>query len=259
MVGPTLRSRETFRIGAGTYWKVRTWAVPDTGGMTNRARLMDTATPAHPSGVVLVLHGGASRAESMMVSPTQLSVLRMVPVAGRIARAGRGRLTVVRLLNSVRGWDTRHTPVEDVRWALSELKDSLQHGAGDLPVCLVGHSLGGRAALMAGDQPEVRSVVALNPWVQTTDRVDLAGRPTLVVHGTDDRVADPRKSAALVSELARTAPVGYLRVTGGRHAMLGHRSVFERAAADFATATLLGTRVGGPVGELLEGEREVTV
>lgn len=225
------------------------------------ARLITTRAPSTPVGLVLVLHGGGARRDSTVVTPTQLSVLRMVPIARRIARAGRGRLSVVRLLNSVRGWDTRHTPVEDVRWALSQLRDTLQNGVGgeSLPTCLVGHSLGGRAALLAGDQPEVRSVVALNPWVQTSDRVDLAGRPTLVVHGTDDRVADPRTSAALVGELARTAPVGYLRVTGGRHAMLRHRSVFERAAADFATATLLGAHVGGPVGELLEGEREVTV
>jgi alpha-beta hydrolase superfamily lysophospholipase len=224
--------------------------------MDARARLVVTRAPRNPEGLVVVLHGGASRRDTTMVSPTQLSVLRMVPIAQRIARAGRGRLTVVRLLNSVRGWDTRHTPVEDVRWALEELTD--RHG-GPLPTCLVGHSLGGRAALLAGDQPSVTSVVALNPWVRTTDAVDLAGRPTLIVHGTDDRIADPRSSAALAERLARTAPVGYLRVTGGRHAMLGHRSVFERAAADFATATLLGTRVGGPVAELLEGERIVTV
>jgi hypothetical protein len=41
--------------------------------------------------------------------------------------------------------------------------------------------------------------------------------------------------------------------------MLRHRSVFEGAAVDFSLATLLGAEVGGPVGELLEGEREVTV
>ena len=34
-------------------------------------------------------------------------------------------------------------------------------------------ALGGRAALLAGDQDGVRSVVALNPWVQSTDDVDL--------------------------------------------------------------------------------------
>lgn len=220
------------------------------------ARLITTRSPRNPEGLVLVLHGGGSRRDTAMVSPTQLSVVRMVPVARRIARSGRGRLAVVRLLNSVRGWDTRHTPVEDVRWALRELTGL--HG-GLPPTCLVGHSLGGRAALLAGDQPGVTSVVALNPWVQTTDRVDLAGRPALIVHGTDDRIADPRRSAAMAERLARTGPVGYLRVNGGRHAMLRHRSVFERAAADFVTATLLGSEVSGPIAPLLDGERFVTV
>lgn len=219
-------------------------------------RLITTRAPKNPEGLVLVLHGGGSRRDSTMVSPTQLSVLRMLPVAHRIARAGRGRLTVVRLLNSVRGWDTRHTPVEDVRWALEQLRDT--HGA-SMPTCLVGHSLGGRAALLSGDQPEVTSVVALNPWVQTTDRVDLGGRPTLVVHGTADRIADPRRSAALAEQLSHTSPVGFLRVTGGKHAMLSHHRVFEKAAADFARATLLGDEVRGPVGALLAGERFMTV
>jgi pimeloyl-ACP methyl ester carboxylesterase len=68
---------------------------------------------------VLVLHGGASRSGSPMVSPTQLSVLRMVPIARRIARLGRGRLAVFRLLNATRGWDTQHTPADDARWALA--------------------------------------------------------------------------------------------------------------------------------------------
>lgn len=153
-----------------------------------------------------------------MVSPTQLSVLQMVPIARRLARAGRDRLSVVRLLNSVRGWDTRHPPVQDVRWALGQLREEY----GELPTCL-DHSLGGRAALMAGDQPGVRSIVALNPWVQPSDHVDLTGRQTPVVHGTKDRIADPRRSEALVRNLSRDAPVGYLRVTGGKHAMLGHR------------------------------------
>ncbi len=220
------------------------------------ARLVTTRAPRNPEGLVLVLHGGGTRRDSTMVSPTQLSVLRMVPIARRIARAGRGRLTVVRLLNSVRGWDTTNTPVDDVRWALRQLGE--QYGQG-LPTCLVGHSLGGRAALLAGDQPEVRSVVALNPWVRSTDSVDLGGRAALIVHGTDDRIADPGRSAVLARQLSRTGAVGYLRVTGGRHAMLRHRSVFEESAADFARATLLGDEVDGPVGDLLDGRREVTV
>lgn len=224
--------------------------------MDAAARLITTREVRDPEGLVLVLHGGGSRRESALVSPTQLSVLRMVPIARRVASAGRGRLNVVRLLNSVRGWDTRHTPVEDVRWALDHLHEQTGRR---LPTCLVGHSLGGRAALMAGDQPDVRSVVALNPWVQTSDRVDLTGRRTLIVHGTEDRIADLRKSAALAERISRTASVGFMRVTGAKHAMLSHGSVFERAAADFARATLLGDPVRGPVAELLEGESIVTV
>ncbi len=219
-------------------------------------RLIATRVPRDPEGLVLVLHGGAARRDRPAVSPTQLSVLRMVPIAHRIARAGRGRLAVVRLLNSVRGWNTRHTPVQDVAWALDQLR--ADHGA-DLPICLVGHSLGGRAALMAAGNDGVRSVVALNPWIDGRDRVDLVGRPALVVHGTEDRVADPARAAALARTLALSGPVGFLRVTGGRHSMLRHRGVFEGAAADYARATLLGDRVTGPVADLLDGEQVVTV
>ena len=203
------------------------------------ARLLPTRVPKDPDAVVLVLHGGASRRDSPMVSPAQLSVLRMVPIAQRVARAGRGRLAVFRLLNSSRGWDTAHTPVDDVRWALGEVADQL---GGELPAGLVGHSLGGRAALLAGGEPAVRSVVALNPWVYPTDAPQLAGRRVLVVHGTADRIADPARAAAVVRRMARTTDVELVEVAGGRHAMLRHGAEFERAAAEFVTETLLETR-----------------
>ena len=51
-------------------------------------KLIEVTCPANPVGAVIVLHGGASRRENMMVSPTQLSVLRMIPIARRVARAG---------------------------------------------------------------------------------------------------------------------------------------------------------------------------
>lgn len=200
------------------------------------ARLVPVRTPRDPEGVVIVLHGGASRGDRMMVSPAQLSVLRMVPVARRIARAGRSRLAVHRLLNTHRGWDAQTTPVMDLAWALEQV--TARHG--DLPVSLVGHSLGGRAALLGGNDPQVRSVVALNPWVAPTDRADLRGARVLVVHGTDDRIALPSRSADLARRLAATAQVGYVAVPGARHAMLRHGRTFETYAAEFVTATLLG-------------------
>lgn len=203
--------------------------------MDRAPRLLTTRLPRSPEGLVLVLHGGANRTGNTMVSPTQLSVLRMIPVARRIARAGRGRLGVFRLLNSHRGWDTSHTPVMDVAWALEQLRE--RHG--EVPVCLVGHSLGGRAALLAGDAPAVRSIVALNPWVYPTDHVDLHGRDVLVVHGDQDRIASIANASSVARRLAATASVRFVTVDGGKHAMLRHGGEFERAAADFVVETLL--------------------
>jgi len=187
---------------------------------------------------VLVLHGGASRPGRSAVSPAQLSVLRMVPVARRIARAGRGRMAVLRVLNTHRGWDTSHTPIDDVVWALAQVHERY----GDVPVALVGHSLGGRAALLAGSLPGVRGVVALNPWVYPTDRADLSGRAVLVLHGTEDRVADPGRARAVADVLAETADVTFLPVEGGKHAMLRHGATFERLATEFVLSSLLGER-----------------
>ncbi|SDE01455.1 alpha/beta hydrolase [Nocardioides lianchengensis] len=199
-------------------------------------RLVPVAEPRRPEGVVLVLHGGASRPGNPMVQPTQLSVLRMVPVARRIARATRGRVAVYRLLNSHRGWDAEHTPVMDAHWALGEIRERLGRR---LPTCLVGHSLGGRAALLAGSEPDVVGVVALNPWVYPTDGADLRGRRVLVVHGDADRIASPQRAAAVAERLARTTEVEWRTVPGGKHAMLRHGSVFERAAAEFVSDALL--------------------
>src|SRR5687768_12567072 len=117
--------------------------------MSVRARLVPSHVPRHPDALVLVMHGGASRRPEMMVSPPPRRALRMMPIPRRIARAGHARLAVYRLLNSPRGWPRDHTPVDDAVWAHEKLAE--MHGPAALPVPLVGHSLGGRAALLAGD------------------------------------------------------------------------------------------------------------
>lgn len=228
------------------------------GTVTNSPRLIAVSEPRHAEGVALVLHGGASRGDNPMVSPTQLSVLRMIPIARRLAKADPRRLAVYRLLNSTRGWDTHHTPVDDVHWAIEQLRDGFGSG---LPVGLVGHSLGGRAAILGSDRPEVRSVVALNPWVYPADgAVDLTGRRVLIVHGTDDRIASPANAAAAAQRLERSADVAFVRVEGAKHAMLRRGREFERLAADFSAATLLGDRTPrGVVAQALAGESSIDI
>jgi dienelactone hydrolase len=204
---------------------------------------------------VLVLHGGGARAAAQAVSPTQLSVLRMVPVARRVAR-DRG-LAVYRLLNSRRGWDDAHTPVADVRWALGQLRAEL---GDDVPVVLVGHSLGARAAVLAGGLPGVVGVVALAAYLLPGDgRADLSGRRVLFVHGTDDRIASPARAHDGARELARSTRVGFVEVVGGTHSMLRHRRAFDGAAAAFASAVLSGRPARGAVGRALAGEELVRV
>jgi alpha-beta hydrolase superfamily lysophospholipase len=207
----------------------------------SRARLVTTHVPRDPQGIAVLLHGGASRADRSMVSPAQLSVLRMVPLAGRIARAGRRSLVVVRLLNSHRGWDSTTTPVMDATWALDRLADRF----GPLPSVLVGHSLGGRAALLAATHPMARGAVALNPWLYPTDGADLTGRRVLVVHGTEDRVAPIDRAEAVARRLAATAEVDFVAVPGGRHAMLRHGRTYERRATAFVIETLVAARRPG--------------
>lgn len=206
--------------------------------MELQPKLIDVAIPADAVGTVLVLHGGARRGETMMVSPTQLSVLRMIPIAKRIARTGRGRLEVLRLLNSQRGWDAHDTPLKDVRWALEQLA---ARPGGPLPTCLVGHSLGGRAALFSAGQPAVRSAVALAPWVTPTDAPSgLSGCRILIIHGSRDRVASQQRSAALAKRISAQAEVEYVNVEGAGHAMLSQHGEFSGPAARFAVETLVG-------------------
>lgn len=223
-----------------------------------RAKLVGVREPRSPEGVVIVLHGGASRRGQMMVSPTQLSVLRMVPLARRIARAGKGRLAVHRLLNSYRGWDTSHTPVDDARWAVEQVRE--QYGA-DVPVCLVGHSLGGRASILAATLPAVRSVVALAAFVYPSDadRLGLRGRQVLFVHGLQDRIAPVQRARQLAQRLERDNRVGFIVVRDGKHAMLSGHRTFERATVDFVRATLLGQDPGAPVADALDGGAVVEV
>ena len=205
----------------------------------NTPKLIATAAPKRPEGIVLVLHGGRENDRSP-VRANQLAVLRMIPIARRAAAAGHGRLAVIRVLDVVRGWNGPDAaPVADTRWAVERCLERY----GDVPVGLIGHSMGARAALRAGDAPNVRSVVGLAPWLPPGEPTGpLRGKRVLIVHGSADRMTSPDGSAAFARALAGVAEqISYLSVTDETHAMLRRRDAFDGVAAAFTAATLLGT------------------
>jgi len=194
--------------------------------------------------ITLVLHGG----QAVNTSPTmarQLAVLRLIPVARSLASAGGSMgLGVWRLRFRYRGWNKEAAdPVTDVRWALQRLRE--QHG--DVPIVLVGHSMGGRAALRAAAEPGVVAVLGLAPWVPPGEPIEqLRGSRLLVVHGLRDRMTSHAASKQLVDAVrgaAAEATCVNLRRSG--HAMLRRFPLWNELTTEFVLHAGLGTPPGG--------------
>jgi dienelactone hydrolase len=198
-----------------------------------------------PAGIILVLHGGRSVSDEP-VTPWQLTVLRMVPLArslqraarrsARRARAGAAPAQVRRPLFRLRGWNgPRADPVRDLEGWLSEIAA----GSPAARVALVGHSMGARAALLAAGHPSVVAVVGLAPWVSPQDPVDqLAGRRVLLAHGDRDAVTSAEKTWTYASRARAITPVTTVPVRGDGHAMLRRAPTWHALAATFALDAL---------------------
>lgn len=196
----------------------------------------DAAGPVR--GVALVLHGGRSRSH-LPVNGAQLAVLRMRPFVSTLRRHRRSGLVTAQVRYRMRGWNgAERSPVPDTLWALDRLATRFP----DVPIALVGHSMGGRAALYAAGHDAVRSVVGLAPWIEPGDPVDpVTGRRVLIVHGDADRMTDPRASASFARRAERVAEsVTFVSVEGERHAMLRRAGLWHDVAAGFVAATVLG-------------------
>lgn len=189
--------------------------------------------------MALVLHGGRARS-SAPVRSRHLTVLRMTPFATSLRRAGAQHgLAVARLRYLVRGWNGNlRSPVADVRWALDEL--GRRHP--DVPIALVGHSMGGRAAIYSAADPSVRAVVGLAPWIEPSDPVDtVTGKHVLVAHGVRDRMTSPSGSAAWTRRAERVAAsAAYVGVATEGHAMLLRAALWHSLATSFVLATVCG-------------------
>ncbi|MFT2020443.1 alpha/beta fold hydrolase [Streptomyces sp. 796.1] len=209
------------------------------------AALVLPASDTPPRAAVLVLHGGR---EDGLEPPPALNLpgARMVPFIRAIARAAAGHAVAVGTVRyRHRGWNgERDDPAHDALRALDEL--TALHGP--LPVVLVGHSMGGRAALRAAAAPQVQAVVGLAPWCPDDEPVaHLAGTKVVVLHGDRDRITSPDASRAFTDRARRAgADACTLLLADGDHAML-RRAAAWHALTTGAVSGLLGLAPLPPV------------
>jgi pimeloyl-ACP methyl ester carboxylesterase len=160
----------------------------------------------------------------------------MLPFAHAIHRRGAPHGVAVWLLHyRYRGWNApADDAAVDARWALERLRE--RHPG--IPVVLLGHSMGARAAFHVADDAAVVAVCALAPWTEQGEPVAaLARRTVLIAHGDRERMTDPAASRAFAARALGTArAVARFDVHGDGHAML-------RRAADW-TALVVGFCLG---------------
>lgn len=196
---------------------------------------------------VLVLHGGQENSEAP-ASPWQPAYVRMVPFARDLARAP--GVAVWQLCNRYRGWNAPALdPVTDARWALGELRRAHP----DVPVALVGHSMGGRVALRVADEDAVTGVCALAPWTPDGEPVaQLAGRTVLIAHGDRDTMTDPALSYTYAERAKEVIDaVARFDVRGEAHALLRRYAEWTRLVRRFTLGVLGVVDVDRDIAEAL--------
>ncbi|MCX4674715.1 alpha/beta hydrolase [Streptomyces sp. NBC_01433] len=228
-------------------------ALPLPAARLGRA-VLTAGAPPEVSGVVLLLPDG--KADSPR-RPSPWSYAVQLPFARTLARAGRGDGLAVHVLRyRARGWNGDAAPAADAEWAA----DEVVRRYGDVPVCLVGHGMGGRAALRAGGHTAVTSVLAMAPWLpeHTPDEPEpepvkqLVGRRVLIVHGTNDAHTDPELSYRLAERAKKSnRDTCRFEVHSDGHALRQHRSEVEALAADFVRGSLFARSYARPVADAL--------
>ncbi|MER8104874.1 alpha/beta fold hydrolase [Kitasatospora sp. NPDC094016] len=213
----------------------RPTAVPITRCGTDRLQVR--YLPERPVAAVLMLHGG--RADGLKPVPRlSLPELRMRFFGKQIThRCWGGDILLAQVRYRFRGWNGhRADPVRDAGQALDALADL----APGVPVILIGHSMGGRAALAAAGHDTVRGVIALAPWCPPGDPVaHLRGKAAVFLHDEADRVTSAAQTRAYAHRAAAAgADIQVVAMATGGHAMLRGARHWHRLAADHIAAVL---------------------
>ncbi|RPF35833.1 hypothetical protein EDD92_5858 [Streptomyces sp. TLI_185] len=207
------------------------------------------------SGVVLLLPGGDE--ESARRPSPMLATASVRALGRRLARAGRQEGLATHVVHyRYRGWNGSEAHLaRDASWAA----DEAVRRYGDVPVCLAGLGMGGRAALRAGGHEAVNSVLAMAPWLPEEDVAaspepvkQLAGRRVLIVHGTNDDVSDPELSFRLAARAKKAnRDVCRFEVHSDGHGLHQYRSEVQALAEDFVMGALFGRSFSRPVEDAL--------
>ena len=196
--------------------------------------LLTVGPSGTPRAAVVIAHGGKSRStahDSNLRSPA----VRMLPFLLDLARSGRRLgLASTQLRYRLVGYNDGD-PVADVEWALDRVAECY-----NVPVCLLGHSMGARAALRAAGHPSVVSVVALAPWCPPAEPVEqLEGRTVVIAHGIRDRITDPARSLAFAEHAHAVAGrLARFELGGTGHTMLQRLPTWQSLARRFTLSTL---------------------
>ncbi|MEV0188903.1 alpha/beta fold hydrolase [Kitasatospora purpeofusca] len=212
----------------------------DSAGTGGHRALDWRRLPERPGAAVLVLHGGQEHSLSRP-GPVNLAGLRMAGFVHALRRETEGAGVAVGVVRyRHRGWNgERADAAKDAIAALDDLAEEL----GPVPTVLVGHSMGGRAALRAAGHPVVTGVVALAPWCPAEDPCEqLADRDVLMLHGDLDRITSPAATRAFAARgRAAGARVCGYTVLGTGHTLMRRINDWHRATARLS-AGLLGLR-----------------
>ena len=187
-------------------------------------------------GAVVVAHGG-TEVSADPVTPLDPAVLRMIPLALAIRHGLRGSgIAVSRPRYRVRGWNGElASPVQDLRAAIDEAVARF----GAVPVVLIGHSMGARAAFRVAGHPAVTAVAGLAPWLPPAEPVEqLAARRVLLAHGTADHITSLAETWAYAERARSVTEVATIEVRDGEHTMLRRGALWHRLAVEFSRLAL---------------------